>query len=120
MKNSSGKRPKATPERRTLHERRLDIMNVELGIYREIGALAVKRGNQKVMLQRLMDLVLKALKTDAGTLYLLDEKAGELVFAVVKGSMAGRLKGMRIRADKGIVGRVVKSGKPLAKLNRIW
>ncbi len=123
-KNSSCKAPKKTSERRILHERRLDIMNIELGIYREIGALAVKRGNQKVMLQRLMDLVLKALKTDAGTLYLLDEKAGELIFAIVKGSLAGRLKGMRIRADKGIVGRVAKSNKPYVsediEKDKVW
>ena len=47
-----------------------------------------------------------------------------MLFAIVKGSLAGRLKGMRIRADKGIVGRVAKSNKPYVsediEKDKVW
>jgi HD-GYP domain-containing protein (c-di-GMP phosphodiesterase class II) len=92
--------------------KRLNIMNIELGIYREIGGLVAKGVSRSHILGRLMDFVLKALETDSGTLYLLDPEKKELVFEVVKGKSAKRLKGLRMKAGTGIAGRVAKTGRP--------
>lgn len=87
-------------------------MELELGIYREIGGLAVKGSSRSAILGRLMDFALKAVGCSSGTLYLLDAASHELVFEVIKGSMSKKLKGLRIEADRGIAGAVLKSGKP--------
>lgn len=87
-------------------------MSIELGIYREIGGLAVKGSSRSTILNKLMDFALQALETDSGTLYLLDPKNNELTFEVVKGPRSGKLKGLKMRAQTGIAGLVAKTGKP--------
>ncbi|MBI5809574.1 MAG: GAF domain-containing protein, partial [Deltaproteobacteria bacterium] len=114
--NPSGK-GHAAVERLNVCRRKLDVMSMELGIYREIGALSVKRSPLNVMLSRLMDFVLKALGVESGTLYLLDREKGELTFSVVKGPMARKLKGLKLSADKGIAGRVAMTGRPYVASN---
>ncbi|MBI5561800.1 MAG: GAF domain-containing protein [Deltaproteobacteria bacterium] len=89
--------------------KKLAILNIELEIYREIGGLSVKK-NLNAVFSRLMDYVLRALETDSGTLYLLDGKTRSLDFAIVKGALAKKLKGMRISVKKGIAGRVATTG----------
>lgn len=105
-------------------KKKLGILNIELEIYREIGGLAVTRGNLNAVFDRLMDYVLKALETDSGTLYLLDRKTKELSFAVVKGPLAKKLKGKKISVKKGIAGRVATTGKPYVsgdlRRDRLW
>lgn len=93
-------------------KKKLDIMNIEIEIYREIGGLVIKGSSRASILNRLMDYSLKAMETDSGTLYLYDRYSNELIFEVVKGPSAKKLKGMRMRADSGIAGKVAKTGKP--------
>ncbi len=92
--------------------KRLNVMAIELEIYREIGGLVARGVSRSRILSRLMDFVLKAMETDSGTLYLLDPEKNELSFEVVKGKNARKLKGLRMRADSGIAGRVVSTKKP--------
>lgn len=102
------------------YRKKLDIMGIEIGIYREIGGLAVKGAERATILNRLMDFTLKAMGTTSGTLYLKDESTGELCFEVVKGPLARRLKGLRMRGSSGIAGHVATTGKPYVSsdLNR--
>ncbi|MEK6531167.1 MAG: HD domain-containing phosphohydrolase [Deltaproteobacteria bacterium] len=93
-------------------KKRLNVMAIELEIYREIGGLVAKGVSRNYILSRLMDCVLKAMETDSGTLYLLDTEKNELTFEVVKGKNARKLKGLRMRADSGIAGMVVSTKKP--------
>lgn len=93
-------------------KKRLDALNIELDIYRELGGCDIRKNNLTAIFGRLMDYVLKALETDSGTLYLLDKKSKELHFAVVKGPLAKRFKGDRMSIKKGIVGRVATSAMP--------
>lgn len=104
--------PNASGGRLAELKNELGLMNIELTIYREIGALVAQRSPRSSILSRLMDFTLKALDCDSGTLYLLDRDTRELSFAVVKGPLKQKLKGMRMRSDKGIAGLVAKTGRP--------
>lgn len=97
--------------------KQLDVMNIELEIYREIGGLAVKGASKSSILSRLMDFTLNAMETKSGTLYLLDGASNELSFEVVKGPLARKLKGLRMKNEAGIAGHVLKTGRPYVSSN---
>jgi GAF domain-containing protein len=72
------------------------------------------------LLPLLENIFMKALglvNAPDGSLMLLDEETNELVFVVVRGSLAANLIGYRIPADEGIAGWVVQSGQPIAVSN---
>lgn len=91
---------------------KLAMQEVELAIYRDIGGLSAAGAGINVIMNRLMDFCLKALRCPSGTVYLLDEKTNELSFEIVKGPLAVKLKGMKMRANIGIAGLVASTGKP--------
>lgn len=107
---ASGAKRAAREELRACRKK-LGIMNIEIGIYREIGGLVVKGAPRAFLLNRLMDFALKALETDSGTLYLLDEAANELTFEVVKGPLAQKFRGLKMRSQSGIAGLVARTGR---------
>lgn len=65
-----------------------------------------------VIFENMVSAAIKMLDTEAGSLFLLDEQTGELVFRVVRGG-AESLVGTRIPAGKGIVGEAVNSREPV-------
>jgi HD-GYP domain-containing protein (c-di-GMP phosphodiesterase class II) len=66
------------------------------------------------LLDQMLDLVIETCQGDAGTLYMLDRQANELVFKVVKGDENARLLvGKRIDVSQGIVGATLRERKPL-------
>lgn len=91
---------------------KMAMQAVELAIYRDIGGLSSAGAGINAIMSRLMDYCLRALRCPAGTVYLLDEKTNELSFEVVKGPLAVKLKGMKMRANIGIAGLVASTGKP--------
>ncbi len=117
QKNTTAEPTSDSNRRVELLEKKIKLMEIELAIYREIGGFAVKKIGISQLLNRLMDFVLKAMETDAGTLYLVDEVSGELRFEVVKGPAARRLKGMKMRMDYGIAGEVARTGRPYVTQN---
>ena len=64
------------------------------------------------LLDDLLASALVVMGADDGSLLLLDEEAGTLVFAVVRGQMRQRLTGYRMPQNQGIAGWVVASKKP--------
>jgi len=66
-------------------------------------------------LQRVLELALErigaALHAEAGSLLLRDDATGELIFKVVQGPAADRLRGRRLAPGQGIVGWVAKTGE---------
>ena len=98
----------------------LNLTETELAIYREIDSITLETVDIKTMLDRMMDVVIKIMDADAGTLYRLApdrfnrglEENGELVFEIVKGPVADRLKGERVKACEGIAGWIAKTGMP--------
>ena len=91
--------------------RRLD--RFKLRIFGEISRISKEKISYEKILKNTMQLILKALRTDAGTLFLVDTSNKEIVFQVVQGPPATvkKLQGKRMKWDEGIVGHVIKSGK---------
>lgn len=66
------------------------------------------------LLDRMLELMIEVSQAEAGTLYLLDREAGELIFMVVKGEKGAKdLVGMRMNQNQGIVGASIQQGKPI-------
>jgi HD-GYP domain-containing protein (c-di-GMP phosphodiesterase class II) len=66
------------------------------------------------LLNQMMDLVIETCQGNAGTLYMLDRQANELVFKVVKGDENSHLLiGKRMSTSLGIVGATLRELKPL-------
>lgn len=65
------------------------------------------------LLQNILENAVSILKCEAGSLFLVDEQTGELVFRVTVGPVASNLVGQRLPAGTGIVGRAVELRKPV-------
>jgi len=89
----------------------INLMSIELEVYREIGGLAVQGFSKNLILSRLMDFAMKALKTCCGTLYIVDSGSNEITLEVVRGPGA-RNQGRKVNDDTGTAGIVVKTKKP--------
>ena len=100
--------------------KKLRLIQTELAIYHEIDSITSEAVDIKAMLDRIMDMVITTIDADAGTLYMLApdrfnrglKDNGELVFEVVKGPAADRLKGERIKVCEGIAGWIARTGLP--------
>lgn len=66
--------------------------------------------------QRVLELALqhaeRLCRAETGSIWELDEERGELFFRVVRGQVAGRIRGLRVLLGTGIVGAVAVSGEP--------
>jgi HD-GYP domain-containing protein (c-di-GMP phosphodiesterase class II) len=66
------------------------------------------------LLDQMLDLLIDVTSAEAGTLYLYDAATHELIFKVVKGDATSeRLRGVRISADRGVAGHVLREARPL-------
>lgn len=65
------------------------------------------------LLKNILQSAVDILNCEAGSLLMLDEQTGELVFRVVLGPVAHELEGQRMPSDKGVVGRSFQSRQPL-------
>jgi GAF domain-containing protein len=71
------------------------------------------RFNLKKLISDLLALALHACDSENGSLILIDDETGELVFAEVIGESRDRLLNLRIGAGSGIVGNVVATQQPM-------
>ena len=76
-------------------------------------AVAYTDGEQRELLQSIVDVARALLGARASSIFLLDEAAGELVFEAVSGEGSQALIGRRMPAYRGIAGWVVRSGEPM-------
>ena len=67
----------------------------------------------KKLLNKLLSLALHACDSENGSLILVDDESGELVFADVVGGAREQLRNHRISSDTGIVGNVVMTKIPV-------
>ena len=65
------------------------------------------------LLDQILHSAVSLLKAEAGTLFLVDEETGELVFHVVEGPVERGLVGKRLPSDSGLVGRAVRERLPI-------
>jgi len=65
------------------------------------------------VLESVMDVTTQAMHVEASSLVLIDEDTDELLFHVTEGEKAKIIKTIRMKAGEGIVGWVIKEGKPV-------
>jgi len=64
------------------------------------------------LLGEILDSAITGLNASDGSLMLVDDETGDLVFSVVRGQAAGRLEGYRLPKGKGIAGWVAAQREP--------
>ncbi len=79
----------------------------------EIGRTLLASLEVDVVLQAIMRKAVELLRSESGSLFLVDERTDELVFKVVIGPAREQLLDKRLPPGAGIVGAVAKEGKPL-------
>jgi len=99
-------------ERHSLYER-LETRARQLATLNEIGNLLAS----SLDLNEVLDLVVRnaasLLNSEAGSLLLLDDESGDLIFRISSGPAGAKLVGMRVPAGKGIAGAVFAENRPI-------
>lgn len=69
--------------------------------------------DQEPLLHNILENAVTILNCEAGTLFLMDDQTGDLIFRVTVGPVAGNLLGQRIPPGTGVVGRAVQTRQPV-------
>jgi len=85
----------------------------QLATLNEITRQLTSTLEQEPLLQNILDNAVSILNCEAGTLFLVDEQTGDLIFRVTVGPVAGNLLGQKIPAGTGVVGKAVESRLPV-------
>lgn len=85
----------------------------QLAILNEIGRSLTSTLDVNLLLNQILASATEILNCEAGSLFLVDEQTGELVFEVVIGPVANDLLGKRLPPGTGVVGEAVATGQPL-------
>ncbi|HQE92257.1 MAG TPA: GAF domain-containing protein [Anaerolineae bacterium] len=99
-------------ERYSLNER-LEARARQLGILNEIGNLLASSLDLNEVLKLVVHHAANLLNSEAGSLLLLDDESGDLVFRISSGPAGDKLVGMRIPAGKGIAGAAFAENRPV-------
>ena len=84
----------------------------QLTLLNEIGRNLTSTLDLTSLLQMTLQHAIEIINCEAGTLFLVDEGTGELIFEVVLGPVADELIGQRLPPGTGHVGRAVTSKQP--------
>lgn len=88
-----------------------------MSVIRRANAIAANH-ELDALLDQMLDLFVEVACAEAGTLYLYDAAADELIFKVVKGDPHSQdLVGMRFPAARGIAGAALHAGRPIFVAN---
>lgn len=85
----------------------------QLSTLNEITRQLTSTLEQEPLLRNILENAVNILNCEAGTLFLMDEQTGDLVFRVTAGPVASNLLGQRLPAGTGIVGRAVQTRAPV-------
>ncbi|GAB4463166.1 MAG: hypothetical protein Kow0070_23260 [Anaerolineales bacterium] len=85
----------------------------QLATLNEITRQLTSTLEQEPLLRNILDNAVKILNCEAGTLFLMDEQTGELVFRVTAGPVAGNLLGQRLPPGTGVAGRAAQTRAPV-------
>ena len=91
----------------------------QLSLINEIGRTLTSTLDLPSLLNQVMDNAVDIINCEAGTLFLVDDDTGELIFEVVTGPVAEELLGQRLAPGTGHVGQAVNSGQP-AIVNKVY
>ena len=96
----------------------------ELAALNEVSSLVTSTLNLQDVLRLIMDKSVELLRAEAGSLVLVDQGTGELVFEMTAGPGSPDLVGTRLPAGTGIIGTVAQEGISLtirdAQTDRRW
>jgi len=90
--------------------KRIDQLETELSLYREIGNISSGNIHLNLLLEHLMNIVLKAIEAGDGTVYLVNDDGATLTPKVVKGTAPTALEGESVSVKEGVVGWVARTG----------
>ena len=96
---------------REVHSLR-DVLEALQGL-QEVSAGLNMRTDVLFLMNRILESALTSILATDGSLMLLDEETGELVFVVVYGQVGQSLLGYRIAPSEGIAGWVAKNKQPV-------
>jgi signal transduction histidine kinase len=85
----------------------------QLSTLNEITRQLTSTLEQEPLLRNILENAVTILNCEAGTLFLIDEPTGDLIFRVTAGPVAGNLLGQRLPAGTGIAGRAVQLRAPV-------
>jgi signal transduction histidine kinase len=85
----------------------------ELVFLNRVGRTAASSLDLEQVLTTVMEETVLMLGTEAGSILLLDEESGELVFEAAVGPRAEEVKGLRLPLGQGIAGWVAQEAQPL-------
>ena len=85
----------------------------QLSTLNEITRQLTSTLEQEPLLGNILENAVSILNCEAGTLFLMDDQTGEMVFRVTRGPVAGNLLGQRLPPGIGIVGRAVQTRAPV-------
>jgi len=83
----------------------------ELDALNHVATILHSTHDLRRVLELAMERIGAALRAEAGSLLLQDEATGELVFTVVLGPVADRIRGRRLARGQGVAGWVAESGE---------
>ena len=89
------------------------IQDLKISIFQSIGKITSSSFKLDKLLDSIMDLIIKTMKVEAGSLLLLNADTGLLEFKVAKGDKGDQVKKYKFALGEGIVGFVAQSGKSL-------
>ena len=93
--------------------RNLEKRVEELAVLNEMSTSLSSTLDLDEVLTLIMERINAVLKVEAGSLLLIDEETGELVFQIALGEKAEGVKPFRLQMGQGIAGYVAQSGEPL-------
>jgi len=85
----------------------------QLSTLNEITRQLTSTLEQEPLLRNILENAVNILNCEAGTLFMMDDQTGDLIFRVTVGPVATNLLGQRLPAGAGIVGRAVQSRSPI-------
>ena len=100
-------------------KQKLAVREGELEVFREISGIFLSPTFEAGgapgfddVLGSSLELILRVVEAEAGTVYIRKETGDEIVFRVVRGFKSGELTGKTLRVGEGIAGWVVETGRP--------
>ncbi|GAB4578714.1 MAG: hypothetical protein Fur0022_14500 [Anaerolineales bacterium] len=89
----------------------------QLEILNQVGRSLTSTLELDPLLNQILVSAVEILHSEAGSLLLVDEVTGELIFVVTTGPVAGDLTGMRLPPGTGLVGKAVEMRSPIIDNN---
>lgn len=93
-------------------KREVEQSNLELDLLYQIERELTKEGQVDLVLDKLIELAMKAMHAEAGSVLLVDEGTGELYFKSALGEKGEEVKKLRLKSGEGVVGYVAQTGEP--------